>query len=292
MYSNIIVGYDGSDEAEDALSLASTLRARDGVVTAVCLAGGHSEAGCEGALAALDERPERADWLRTLMIASDENPVHDLRRHLHESAADLLVLGSSCRGAPGTILTRSAGRALLSGCRCPVALAPRGFRTRAAAPRVVAVAFENEGEALHAVEQALRLTVSAETELRLLCLVPPLPPWALEAGSEAGYRPSDVERHHVRPYEHLLEDALEAIPAGVRVEAHMLEGPPAATLLRALQRGVDLVVLASPGARPIANVRPGATALAAIGRSPCPVLLTPTSLRPTGGERLASGQTR
>ena len=47
--------------------------------------------------------------------------------------------------------------------------------------------------------------------------------------------------------------------------------------------GVSLVVMASPGARPIANVRPGATALAAIGRSPCPVLLTPTSVRPTAG---------
>ena len=95
--------------------------------------------------------------------------------------------------------------------------------------------------------------------------------------------------HHVRPFEHVLEDALDAIPPGVRVETHMLEGPPASTLLRELERGVDLVVMASPGARPIANVRPGATALAAIGRSPCPVLLTPTSVRPTADERLATG---
>ena len=74
MYSNIIVGYDGSDEGKDALSLASVLRARDGVVTAVCLSGEHGDAGCEQALASLDERPERANWLRTRLIASAGNP--------------------------------------------------------------------------------------------------------------------------------------------------------------------------------------------------------------------------
>ena len=37
MYRRVVVGYDGSEQAKDALALASQLRARDGVVIAGCV---------------------------------------------------------------------------------------------------------------------------------------------------------------------------------------------------------------------------------------------------------------
>jgi len=131
------------------------------------------------------------------------------------------------------------------------------------------------------VHEGARLAQSLGAEMRLLCLVPPLAPWALEAGAEAGYRRSDVERHHLGPFAHALEAAMGEVPPGVPVEGRMLEGRPAPTLERELRQGVDLLVMASPGARPIAGVRPGATALAAMRCAPCPVLLTQTGVRKT-----------
>jgi len=251
MYSNIIVGYGGGDEGAEALALAEALRADGGTITPIRLAG-------------------------------DPDDPQELHRHMSESGADLLVVGSSYRDQIGMTLTRTAGRALLCGSRCPVAVAPSGFRAGATAgPRVIAVALENEDEGLHAVDEAVRLAGSAPVELRLLCLVPPLAQWVRGAGSEAGYGPGDVERHHLRPFAQMLDRAVDAIPPGVSIEARMLEGPPAPTLLQELRFGVDLLVMASPGVRPIASVRPGATALAAMSRSPCPVLLTPTGVRAT-----------
>jgi nucleotide-binding universal stress UspA family protein len=41
VYRKIVVGYDESERAKDALSLAALLRAEDGVVIAGCVLSGH-----------------------------------------------------------------------------------------------------------------------------------------------------------------------------------------------------------------------------------------------------------
>ena len=246
MYRNIIVGYDGSDEAEDALALAEVLRDQRGVITR----------------------------------AREDEP-GTLHRVVHDSHADLLVLGSSRRARAGRTHTGPVGRRLLFGSPCTVAVAPKGFRHAAARPRRVAIAFEAEDEALHAVEEGVRLAQSFGADVRLMCLVPPVAPWTLVAGTDAGYARSDVERHHRATFAHVLDRALVAVPDEVQAEGNMVEGRPDAALAAASRAEADLLVLASPGVRPVPGVRPGATATAIMRACTCPVLLTPTGARDT-----------
>jgi nucleotide-binding universal stress UspA family protein len=269
MYRNILVGYDGSEEARDALALAGVLKDSDGVVTAAYVTG--------SAPSPLLELEGAAPWLRTRAVEGSE--AQALLGLVYETGADLLVLGSSCRGEAGQMLTGPVGRRLLFGCPCPVAVAPREHRRGIARPRLVGIAFEAEGEAASAVDEGVRLAESLGAGLRLLCVAPPLAPWALEAGTDAGYPRSDAERHHLDSFRHVLEDALASIPAGINVEGRMVEGRPASVLLREAGNGIDLLVMASPGVRPVPSVRPGATAIEVMESCPCPVLLTPTGVR-------------
>ena len=149
MYGNIVVGYDGTDEARDALALASVLRARSGMVTAACMPAEPGTAGAKRTLAPIGERTDSPSWLRTLQLAGGSE---HLLRLVHDTGADLLVLGSSGRGELGRTLTGPVGRRLLFGCHCPVAVAPRGFREVAAKPRTVTIAFGGEDEAASAVD--------------------------------------------------------------------------------------------------------------------------------------------
>ena len=247
MYRNVIVGYDGSEEAADALALAELLRDPEGTL----------------ARAAEDE-------------------AGGLHRTVSESAGDLLVLGSSSRAKSGRTHTGPVGRRLLFGSPCTVAIAPKGFRHKAAGPRLVAVAFEAEDEALRAVEEGVRIAQAFGADVRLLCLVPPVAPWALVAGTDAGYAREDVERHHRETFAHVLDHALATVPESVRAEGRTVEGRPDAALAAAAREGADLLVMASPGVRPVPGVRPGATAAAIMRACPCPVLLTPTGARDTG----------
>jgi len=97
----ILVGDNGSDQANDALALAKLLRdALGGPVVRASISPGESDP---------------ADGLRELAV---------------EHRAQLLVVGSSHRGPVGRIFPGSVGRKLLRGAPCPLAIAPRGFAGR------------------------------------------------------------------------------------------------------------------------------------------------------------------
>ena len=213
------------------------------------------------------------------MSLADYAGPEGLGRLVHDVSPDLFVLGSSKEGKPGRTLAGPVGRRLLFGSPCPVAVAPRGFRHRAGAPRTVKIAFECEQEAASAVEEGARLARSLDGGVELLCLVPPLAAWAIAAGADAGYSRGDVESHHHSAFAHVLAEALAQVPDDVPAEGRLLEGRPAAALRREIEHGGDLLVMASPGARPAPGVRPGATAIGVMASCPCPVLLTPTGVR-------------
>ncbi len=284
MYRNVIVGYDGTNEARDALALAGVLRAREGMITAACVPAEPDSTGVERTLAPLDGDTAAPPWLRTMRLAGAAGG-EELGRLVHDTGADLFVLGSSGRGDPGRTLAGPVGRRLVFGSPCPVVVAPRGFRERAEAPRVVTIAFEGSDEAASAVDEGVRLARSLGAGVTLLSLVPPPPVWALNAGADEGYSRGDVEHHHLSAFVRVLADALALVPAEMHAEGRLLEGRPVAALREEVKRGGDLLILASPGVRPAAGVRPGRTAIGLMRSCPCPVLLTPTGIRPMAESR-------
>ena len=90
---HIVVGYDGTEEARDALALAEVLRSRDGIVTAGCVPVDLSGTGVKRTLEPLEQEAGTRPWLRTMSLADYAGP-EGLGRLVHNVLPDLFVLGS------------------------------------------------------------------------------------------------------------------------------------------------------------------------------------------------------
>jgi nucleotide-binding universal stress UspA family protein len=265
MYRNIVVGYDGSHEAHDALALAALLRAEDGSVTAA----GVPAEGDEPRAA-----PEAGPWLRTRTLAPGAR-APALLGLLEESGADLFVVGSSRRGPAGRTRTGPVGHRVLNGSPCPVAVAPRGFRHRSAGIRSVAIAFETIDEVGDVVGDGAALARDLGAQVRLLCVVAPIAPWALAAGRQAGYSRADIERDHHAQGSRIVEAATALLPDVRDPDCRLLEGRPAEVLAGEVARGVDLLVMPSRGGGSLPRVRLSAVSLEVMRSAPCAVMVMP-----------------
>lgn len=132
-----VVGYDGSDQANDALALGRLLaRALDAEVVAACVYPAGTYFAYKGIEVAGDELRLAAD--RQLAAAPGDGA---LRRELVVSASparglisfaesqrgmDLLVVGSREYGPVRRVLLGSVASELLHAAACPVIVCPRG----------------------------------------------------------------------------------------------------------------------------------------------------------------------
>jgi nucleotide-binding universal stress UspA family protein len=119
MYKRIIIGYNGSDSAHDALAM------------------GRKMADFENAAIRL-------------------SPAHDLLRSADAWHADLIVVGSSDRAGHGHIAIGRAGEQTPHGSACPVLVAPWGYRDVEAKLGRVAVADNGSEESHPALHEAVR----------------------------------------------------------------------------------------------------------------------------------------
>lgn len=284
MYSTIVVGWDASEGARDALALAALLRAPDGTAIAACVY--HDEASGSPAAEDAGRQPvdvataERArellaatgpnaTWLETVAVSA-ASATDGLCALVTQRNASLLVIGSSRHARPGRVHTGCVGRSVLRHPPCAVALPPSGFRHHARAPRSVGVAFDGAHQ-LSAVSDAAALARSLTAGLHLLCVVPPLPTWARSAGESAGYEWDVISSQHRNHFRHLLDQAtadLDDAPATAR----LLEGQPLANVLAAETQGLDLLVLGVPASGVLRRIFAGDTAGAVLSAT-CPVLV-------------------
>ena len=291
MYEQVIVGYDASEEAADALAFGRLVAESAGgaltlaraftftpfVAEAVGALGPQEEPLLQG------EVDRIADELRdvaavngadTAVLASTSTVqgLHDLAQERH---AGLLVVGSTHRAGLGTVLLGSVGQRLLEGAPCAVAVAPRGFRDRAlGAPRVIAVAFDGSPESSHALEAAAELAGRTKATVRLLAVQPP-------AGRTVGNRLGDR-----------LREARDALPAELRAAAQLLHGQPAAVIAEEAEKGVDVLFVGSRGYGPLRRALLGSVSSALMSSSPCPVIVTPRGSGEAGPQAVQTGQAR
>ena len=119
MFSKVIVGFDGSEQARDALALAAALTARDGELTVCCVHHLESlaaridptEPRLDRAAAELyleqATRPLDSHVAASSLLVAGASAARALQSTAEERHADLLVLGSSHRGAIGRVLVGS-----------------------------------------------------------------------------------------------------------------------------------------------------------------------------------------
>ena len=177
MFKKILVGYEGSDDSEDALALALELAGDAGDVVAACsywyepLTARVGKGGPGGEVM----RPSAEEALASLAgrgIATRPAPGASPAAALHDLADaedfDLVVLGSTHRGRIGRVLAGTTATHLLHGAPCAVAVAPRGYRRDddAASIRRIGVAYADTPAAHEALHVAHGLAARARRRAR------------------------------------------------------------------------------------------------------------------------------
>jgi len=279
----IVVGFDDSPQAHDALVLGTAIATATG--DRLVLAGAY---GPEHVVREEELDARRAQVLERLGEAADSLP-SDLplpieRRALPGSSAAAalqelaelehpraLVLGSCHRGAIGRVLIGGVAESLLHGASCPVVIAPRGLAGGGPVRlRTVCVGFDGGPEGWTALQRGAQIAAAAGGCLRVAMVVPPL----TAIPTVAVYPPEIVEQR-LKAAERELDHALRSVAKRVEPAGRLLRGHPAEQLAEEAAAGVDLMVVGSRGYGPLQRVLLGSVSTSLMHSAPCPVMVVP-----------------
>lgn len=254
--NRIVVGYDGSEGARDALSLARGL-ARVEAAELLVASVWTPDPLLGDALAGERERP---DWFaaRFAEVKAQLGETAFRRFELTRLAppaalvelaeiehAEIIVLGSTHRGRIGRVVPGGVGERLLQGAPCAVAIAPRGYaRAEHAGLGLVGIGYDGREESKRALAFAREIAGHLGAALRLITAIPA----GGTAEAEAATEPGQVLRR----------------------------GDPAAVLA---EEGVelDLLVLGSRAFGPLLGTVLGEVSHEVMRTAPCPVIVVPRS---------------
>ena len=237
MFGNIVIGYDGSERARDALALARLL------------------AGSSGA---------------KLTVAAGDPSARELHRLADELEAGLIVVGASRRSGLERIVGGDVVGGLLQGAPCTVAVAPTGYREQARVPRVVGAALDGSAESRGALGLATGLAEHHDASLRLLTVVSPI-----AASHGWGYGYAEFEQGQRERLQVALHEALGRLPGRLRAEGRLLHGDAASALARASGQGLDALCIGSRGHGPLLRVLLGSVSAQLVETVACPLFVTP-----------------
>jgi len=247
VYRKVIVGYQETEQGHDALMLGRSLAQACGAEMMVAT------------------------------VPTEEG--EDLAELARSEQADLIVLGSTHRGSVGRVVPGAMAYRILGDAPCAVAIAPPGFGTPPGPPsdgmRVIGVGYDDSPAARQALDLAAALAVRNRAALRVyaVALKKADVPIGVLGGPQTN-RSTEAER---------LREALHRAVAGLPPEARalpvFLRGLPAAELLAAAERGVDLMILGSESGGPIRRAFSGSVSSAVLERATCPVLISPDGVR-------------
>lgn len=281
MFNKVLVGYDGTDSSDDALALAQLLaQPAAGRLIAACVywrmpmarggRGGRDVIRQDAELAATTLVERYGNQIEVRAIA-DGSPAYALHELAEADGVDLIVVGSTGRGTIGRTLGTTADR-LLHGARCPVAVAPAGYRRRAAETlERIGVAFcDPEGA------RALAAAGAIATE------------WGAALDRFDGAMAKRF-RHDTLGRKNVVVDAREAADADpesaarradrgvVPVSGHHIDGQPA-QVLRERAAKLDLLVIGSRAHGSLGRMLFGGVSHAVVLDYPSPLLVVPRSV--------------
>jgi len=259
VYRRVLVGYIESEPGHDALELGRVLARANGAELIVVTATGEDDDGLAGVARAKE--------------------------------ADLVVLGSTRRGPVGRIVPGTTLARLLGQAPCAVAVAPPGFALRDGEEppgdpgdiglRVIGVGFDGSIASREALEIGAELAIANGAALRVYTVARKYA--ALPGADQDGHvpgMPTEAERMQKE-----LHDAVSHLPAGTRPLPVFLRGDPAAQLIRAIELGVDLLILGTRPGGPLRRALHASVSDAVLAEARCPVLISPAGLREPAAAR-------
>jgi nucleotide-binding universal stress UspA family protein len=295
---SLLVGWDGGAPSRDALALALLLARECGFrMRVVHCHPGHAGYAVTAGLAEeivadarkkLDDVPQEAlDAGATTGLVSALSASEGLQAEAERTGVDMIVVGSTHRGALGRLVPGAVAENLLHGAPCAVTVAPAGYADRdAGSIRMIAVAFDGSDESRAAVDEAVRLAQAARTGLKIIAVAPRTPfGWGAAAYSYEELHNAD--REHRR--EELAELA-ESLPADVRPDARLRDGDPAAEIVAECETGVDLLIVGSRGYGAVRRAMLGSVSTSVARDASCPVMVVPRAARHAGPEDDPGGE--
>lgn len=290
MRGEVIVGYDGRDPALDAVVLGRLLAEVGGVPLSLAIALPYDpllvgleeyESGLEQDSKRLLERAQ--PYLEGVEFETraygGESPARLLNDLAEREGAEVIVLGSTHRGAIGSLVPGSVAERLLAGAPCSVAVAPRGFAERER-PKLgaIGVGFDGSEESRGALRVAAELADASGAALRMFAIVEPpglaSPEAAWMATSVLGGGDWDVESKRERRLEEAVSEALASLPDGID-SSHELVGGDPGTILIERSREVDLLVIGSRRYGPVRRVLLGDVSERVVRNASSPVVVVP-----------------
>lgn len=281
MYRKIIIGYDGSDSAQDAVALAQAIGASSNaelIVTGVFPHG------------SFVDREQEAAFARKVQAAADligakaeafpsGSPAHGLHDAAEELDADLVVVGSAHGTESGHMSAGDVGVQLLHGAPSAVAIAPAGFRDDGESFGMVGVALNGSQESREALGAAIELARAFGAGLRLMTV-------AASAASAFGwgYGVFDLNAEMHEIYQGHLDEAAKLVPDDVEVTSEVLTGAPVWELLDRAADEVDLLCIGSRGYGPVRRVLLGSVSSQLMKHASGVVLVVPRGATADPGE--------
>jgi nucleotide-binding universal stress UspA family protein len=298
MYTDVIIGYDGSASGRDALALGRRLaRATAAETTVLCVHPyqaltsdveidaafelswrRHAEKILDEARVALDDAPDVS--FRARAETSVARALHGLAL---EAAAALIVVGSSHRTGIARFLPGSTAAQVIHAAPCAVAIAPAGYADHEHDRRagVIGAAVDGGRESERVARIGARIARGAHATLRLLAVA--------HTHESVGLPVARLSSSSVRQAVHdsarnALARAVVAAGSDVEVESRLIEGTPAERLA-AESHDLDLLIVGSRGYGRLRRIVLGSVTTAVMRDAGCPVLALP---RGTAGEIDAS----
>jgi nucleotide-binding universal stress UspA family protein len=248
MFTNVLVGVDGRSNGSDAVALAARLADADRRLTLVHVHRGERAQEQASSRELLEHEREQADVAAELVSAVSPSPGRGLHQQAEQLGADLLVVGSSSRGALGRAVLGNDTRAALNGATCAVAVAPSGYAVMAAPIGTVGVAYNGSLESAAALGAARELAARTGASVRALEVVS-IPSLAY-AGSLVPAVGESIDD--------MLEEASARMQQLPDVEGRAVYGLPGEELA-AFSDSVDVLVVGSRGYGPVRRLVLGST---------------------------------
>ena len=213
-----------------------------------------------------------------VLVFEDQTAARGLARAVDELDPELIVVGSTRRGAAGSALLGTTAERLIHSSSCPVAVIPNGYETPEGGVRLIGAAYSSSDEGREALHAAASLARAGGAKLRAITVLDP------EHASEGEGRMAE-QHDELSPgadeaargrlgREHDLHDAVAALGDGLDVEVDILVNEPADGLVAASEQ-VDLLVMGSRGLGPKRAVVLGSVSRKVVDRAACPVLVLP-----------------
>jgi nucleotide-binding universal stress UspA family protein len=288
-FGPVVVGFDGTASGADAVALGGWFARSLGVPVIVAVVhpgpAAISSARVDAEWVADRHRlaEEIIDEARQLpgggesteyRIVAASSAAHGLHDLVEAEKAALVVVGSRATGPEERLFAGSTANRLLSGSTCPVAVAPSGFRQRAAGRLArLGVAFIDTPEAAGALDLGVRLARRTGAALRLVTVVP----------GEAEVMPlfigTEPEREYVGAvreiYQRHVEQALAGIPSEISATGEVRTGDVVDTLAELGPEQVDVLLCGSRGYGPALRVLLGGVSARLVRRARSPLIVVP-----------------